>query len=405
MVYRKKSKPFIEDPNDRMWDFRFINECELEWQIRKNFAKAPMSSVILGPVKKVDLPLPFGITETRALITVKDIKPGDEIFWNYKYHMKDPKDSSKCTCGKPIETCRKYEIEAQFMKSKKKSLRPDPIVEKVYTDTLDGFSGGTVYLVKHEGYDEVCNEFVDESNVLGLECYKKYKKRKDKRKRLEDKGRTRLIGTGMDNQIENADDSSGDEDEDARATARQSAPKEVFRLDRERIKIKKRIMERDVVYALHTNQEMMRHDLTEFKNKYPQLLVQYLKEKEWIDEEREANLLEVEHNNNMKRTKIRVSMKGEEELIKRCIECLIPNCRGHKASKQTLLQHYITHCGILYAQTYNQNQRKYMLSASDERALLQIKLAISTKDFDRIKLESYKLSSITVRIIFIFLHL
>ena len=81
-------------------------------------------------------------------------------------------------------------------------------------------------------------------------------------------------------------------------------------------------------------------------------------------------------------------MKGEEELIKRCIECLIPNCRGHKASKQTLLQHYITHCGILYAQTYNQNQRKYMLSAPDERALLQIKLAISTKDFDRIKLES-----------------
>ena len=38
---------------------------------------------------------------------------------------------------------------------------------------------------------------------------------------------------------------------------------------------------------------MMRHDLAEFKNKYPQLLVHYLKEKGWIDEEREANLLEV----------------------------------------------------------------------------------------------------------------
>lgn len=405
MIYRKKSKPVIEDPNDRLWDFRFINDCELEWQIRKNFSKAPMSSVILGPVKKVNLPLPFGITETRALVTVKDIKAGEEIFWNYKYHMKDPKDSSKCTCGIPIENCRKYEIEAEFAKSKKKKLRPDPVVEKVYADTKNGTEGGNLYLVKHEGYDEVCNEFVEEETVHGLDCYKKYKKRKDKRIAKEKKGRVQVIGTGMDSQIENADDSSGDEDEDARATARQSAPKEVFRLDRERIKIKKRIMERDVVYALHTNQEMMRHDLTEFKNKYPQLLVQYLKEKEWIDEEREANLLEVEHNNNMKRTKIRVSMKGEEELIKRCIECLIPNCRGHKASKQTLLQHYITHCGILYAQTYNQNQRKYMLSASDERALLQIKLAISTKDFDRIKLESYKLSSITVRILFIFLHL
>ena len=403
MVYRKRSKPVIEDPNDRLWDFRFINDCDLEWQIRKNFSKAPMSSVILGPVRKVNLPLPFGVTETRALVTVKDIKPGEEIFWNYKYHMKDPKDGSKCTCGKPIETCRKYEIEAQFAKSKKKTLRPDPVVEKVFADTKDGAEGGNIFLVKYEGYDEVCNEFIEESAVHGLDCFKKYEKRMKKRKQKQKRENPQLIGSGMDNQIENADDSSGDDDEDARATARQSAPKKVYRFDRERIKCKKRIMERDVVYVLHTNQEMMRHDLAEFKNKYPQLLVQYLKEKDWIDEERESNLLEVEHNNNMKRTKIRISMKGEEELIKRCNECLIPNSRGHKASNQTLLQHYITHCGILYAQTYNQNQ--HMLSASDERALLQIKLAISTKDFDQIKSESYKLSAITVRMLFIFLQL
>ena len=363
-----------------------------------------MSSVILGPVTKVNIPLPFGVTETRPLVTVKDIKPGEEIFWNYKYHTKDPKDGTKCTCGIPNESCRKYEVETNFLKSKKKNVRPDPIVEKVYTDTKDGSEGGNIYLVKYQGYDEVCNEFVEEETVYHLDCFTKYKKRMNKRKREAERNKTRLIGA-MENQIENADDSSGDDDEDARATARQSAPKLVYRLDRERIKCKKRIIERDVVYALHTNQEMMRHDLADFKNKYPQLLVHYLKEKNWIDEEREANLLEVEHNNNMKRIKIRVNMNGEEELIKRTIKCLIPNCRGPEASNQTLLKHYITHCGILYAQAYDQKQQISVLSAADERALLQIKLAISTKDFDRIKLESYKLSAITVSTLCILLQL
>ena len=348
-------------------------------------------------MKKVNLPLPFGVTETRALIAAKDIKCGEEIFWNYKYHARDPKDGTKCTCGKPNEKCRQYEVETNFLKSKRKNVRDDPIVEKVYTDTKDGAEGGTIYLVKYEGYDEVCNEFVSEETVCHLTCYKKYKKRKQKIVEKENRNITRLIGS-MENQIENADDSSGDDDEDARASARQSAPKLVYRLDRERIKCKKRIMERDVVYALHTNQEMMRHDLAEFKNKYPQLLVHYLKEKGWIDEEREANLLEVEHNNNMKRIRIRVNMEGEEKFIKRSIECLIPGCRGHNASKQTLLQHYITHCAILYAQTYNQEDHNSMLTAADERALLQIKLAMTTKDFEQIKLESYKISAAMVMV-------
>jgi len=345
MICRKKSKPVIEDPNDRLWDFRFINDCDLE------------------------------------------------IFWNYKYHIIDQIDSSKCSCGKPIESCKKFEIETKFLKSKKKKLRPDPVIEKVladtvYRDTKKGSQNETRYLVKYKGYDEVCNEFVEDETVCKLEIVKKYNREKEKEV---DKG-SKIIGE-LSNQIENADDSSGEDDEDARASAHQSKPKEIYRLDRERIKFKKRIMEKNVVYALHTNQEMMRHDLAELKIKYPQLIVRYLKQNDWIDDEIEANLSEVEHNNNMKRTTIRVNMNGEEKLLKRCVECLIPNCTGHKASHQTLLQHYITHCGILYAKIYNRNLPNYM---PDERVILQIKLALSTKDFDQMKLESQKLSAFTV---------
>ena len=81
--------------------------------------------------------------------------------------------------------------------------------------------------------DLVCNEFVEDLTLEKMKIYEKWRKKEKKIKFEKAKTTTLIIGTNLSNQQNNADDSSGADDEDERAPASLSKPKEVIYLCRE----------------------------------------------------------------------------------------------------------------------------------------------------------------------------
>ena len=180
--------------------------------------------------------------QVRGFFALRDIKQGEQIVWDYVYHEKmskyidDKELLDDCSCGLPAADCF-------HLKCIKDKIDMDTMVEKII-DQVSTLNGKR-YLVKYEGHDPVCNAFVDEFGLVKLEIFKDF--RKDLRKKKA-QVEYRIYGCDESAGVDNADDSSGDDDEDKRAAARVSAPRNVYHLDREYV-INKGII--DVAYVFY----------------------------------------------------------------------------------------------------------------------------------------------------------
>jgi hypothetical protein len=221
-------KPTYQEANNednKIWDFRFVNNSAMVFHSSlKNQFKKP--NVRLQSKKMIKFPNGTK-REVRAFYTTQHIKKNEQVLWDYKFHRKNREE---CECGKAASEC-------SILKGIINNQVRDHIVEKIYKrvdqrSSLDSYVTSRL-LVKYKDLDPVCNEFVEDLTLEKTEVYEKWRKKEKKIKFEKAKTTAIIIGTNLSNQQNNADNSSGAEDEDERAPGRLSKPKEVLYLCRE----------------------------------------------------------------------------------------------------------------------------------------------------------------------------
>ena len=150
----------------------------------------------------------------RPFYTTDDVKAGEELYFDYRYHK--PKDQ-KCSCGLPAESCEMFR---RTQRRKEDSLVDDCLVESIVKDFYQKNSPNPDnqrrYFVKWEGYDAVNNSWCGESELFELDLFKEYERmRKARAKRLLARYPrvTTIRAHTTDTYVENADSSSGEEDD------------------------------------------------------------------------------------------------------------------------------------------------------------------------------------------------
>ena len=188
---------YNEAMSDPKWDHRFINYSACGKQKKANVELREEQLVNFGEET----------LSVRPFYTIETVSAGSEFLWDYCYHRKrkneDKNEMKYCSCGKNKNECKVLN----------RSRKYDPQLENVIKHIGINSSGNRRYFVKWEGYDMVNNTWNDETEFFGIGIFNEYEKLRKKQEQLKRSNAIRTIKSGGDQNIENADSSSGEEDD------------------------------------------------------------------------------------------------------------------------------------------------------------------------------------------------
>jgi hypothetical protein len=250
---------YAQAQNDPKWDFRFMNISKDYVNTGKFHNTRKVRNVELGEEHLVNFKSASEVTcqkLVRAFYSSVKIAAGAQLFWDYVYHKRV---GGKCTCGKMADECEVLNRKDNY----------DHSLEKVLNHIEPDRHGNRRYYVKWLGYDSVNNSWADENELAEIDIFKKYEKKRRRAFKRNRKSVIRTIRSG-DNYHDNADSSSGEEDD--RCPLSQSAPTKVLQVCRG-----EESDGRPEIYCFvkFTNCEVYRFAYSTFKRRCPQLIIKY----------------------------------------------------------------------------------------------------------------------------------